>query len=70
VLVMTDQDTLTAIVVVLVAFCCLWERPAVARGIGWVVLFGLVCLGVARAQSLAPPRRHYRRGYGQRHRLS
>ena len=54
---------ITAAVVSVVVVWCLWKHPAAARGIGWVVLFGLVCLGVARAQSLSP--RHYRRGYGQ-----
>jgi hypothetical protein len=63
---MTDQDTLTAVAVGLVAGWWLWEHPAAARAIGWVVLFGLVCFGLARAQSLAP-RRHHRRGYGQGH---
>jgi hypothetical protein len=62
---MTDQDTLTAVGVGLVVVWYLWEHPAAARAIGWVVLFGLVCFGVAHAQRHG--RRHHRRRYGYGH---
>jgi hypothetical protein len=58
---MTDGDLFTIAVVALAIGFWLWEHPAAARGIGMVVLFGLVCFGVAHAQ--ANGRRHQRRGY-------
>jgi hypothetical protein len=69
---MTTEDMLTIAAVGLLVAWWLWKHPAVAEAIGWVVLIGLVCLGVAHAsQSHAPPRRGYsqrhHRGYGRRH---
>jgi hypothetical protein len=55
---MTDQDKLMIAATGLVAVWWLWRHPAAARAIGWVVLFGLVCFGVAHAQTHA--RRQHR----------
>jgi hypothetical protein len=63
---MTNEDMITAVGLGALVVWFLWKHPAVARAFGWMVLFGLVCFGIARAQSLAP-RRHYGRGYGQAH---
>jgi hypothetical protein len=58
---MTDGDMLAIVVVALAIGCWLWEHPTVAKGIGLVVLFGLVCFGVARAQTHGRERHHRRR---------
>ena len=61
---MTNDDMLTAAAIGLVVVWYLWKHPAAAEAIGWVVLIGLVCLGVAHAsQAHAQPRRCYK----QRH---
>ncbi len=65
---MSNEDMLAIAAVGLLAAWCLWKHPAVAEGIGWVVLIGLVCFGLAHAaQTNAQPRRSYRQ---RRHRRS
>ena len=64
---MTDGDILAIAVVVLAIGCWLWEHPTVAKGLGLVVLFGLVfCFGVA-AHARTQDRRHHRTRAGQYH---
>jgi putative effector of murein hydrolase LrgA (UPF0299 family) len=65
---MTDQDMLTIAAVVLLVGWWLWKNPRVAEVVGLVVLFVLICFGVAHAQThgrrrdrRAPRNAHHRR---------
>jgi hypothetical protein len=62
---MTDQDTLLMVAAGLLAVWWLVKHPGAAKGIGLVLLVGLVCFGIAQAQTHA--RWHHRRGYRQGH---
>jgi hypothetical protein len=55
---MTDQDTWMMIAAGVLAVWWLVKNPAAAKGIGLVLLVGLVCFGMAHAQTHA--RRHHR----------
>ena len=50
---MTSQDTTLIVSAGLLALWWLWKHPAAAKGLGLVVLVGLVCFGVAHAQTRA-----------------
>jgi hypothetical protein len=63
---MTDGDMLAIAVVGLAVGCWLWEHPTVAKGLGLVVLVGIVGIGVAHAAQ-GQSQRHHRRGCGRGH---
>jgi hypothetical protein len=63
---MTDQDTLLLVAGGLLALWWVVKSPEAVKGIGLVLLVGIIALGVAHAQNHAP--RHHRRRHGHGHR--
>jgi hypothetical protein len=66
---MTGQDTFLIIAAGLLAVWWLVKNPEAAKVVGALLLFGLVCFGVAHAQTHERQRhcRRYGRGYQRRH---
>jgi drug/metabolite transporter (DMT)-like permease len=60
---MTDQDTLMVAAAVALTIWWLWEHPGAAKVLGFVLLLGLVGVGVAHASQTRGQRHHHRRRY-------